>query len=60
MPGDKKEEKQNRCYHCNKLLGVGDPGNIVIKCPRCSRLNRFTLVTYVKRQDLKTKHVDLI
>ncbi len=32
---------QNRCEGCNKLLGVGDPGNIVIKCPRCRKLNRF-------------------
>jgi len=38
---NKKVPKQNRCDSCNKLLGVGDPGNIVIKCPRCGKLNRL-------------------
>jgi phage FluMu protein Com len=37
-----KQPLQNRCFNCNKLLGIGDPGDIIIKCPRCSKLNRLT------------------
>jgi len=36
-----KPPLQNRCFNCNKLLGIGDPGNIIIKCPRCSKLNKL-------------------
>ena len=51
--------RQNRCSKCNKLLGVGDPGDIVIKCPRCNSLNQFRLKEIVERKNLKTNAVDI-
>jgi phage FluMu protein Com len=41
IPRKIKPPLQNRCFNCNKLLGIGDPGNIIIKCPRCSKLNKL-------------------
>lgn len=32
--------RELRCKFCNKLLGKGD-GHVVIKCPRCKKLNKF-------------------